>query len=134
MLDVRRLTVEALQENSSTIELCHSRTFYQEEVAQFREVALLLWFSESATFNIDCYFWCTEDGNMPRHFSTEEADSLSKEILNLPTRNVDFSSPGIPASRLHVYKVISYPVCPYWEKPVHLSFFTHRQLSVKKTS
>ncbi len=63
--------------------LCHQGVLHKGEMAPGQEMSTSIWYTRwSSDLDLDCYFWCTEDGEVPqRPTDREEAsDEIDKKV------------------------------------------------------
>ncbi len=63
--------------------LCHGEVLYQGEMSPEQELRTSIWYTrQSEEMDVDCYFWCTEDGELPqRHPDREDAREHLEDIV-----------------------------------------------------
>ncbi len=73
--------------------LCHQGVLHKGEVAPGQELSTSIWYTRwSSDLDLDCYFWCTEDGEVPqRPTDREEAsDEIDKKVCFCLKKSIPF--------------------------------------------
>ena len=65
--------------------VCYENYISQATVEPGTEMEMELWYESGAKFNATCYFWCTEDGNLPSKFddSNFASDDLLENLVKI---------------------------------------------------
>ena len=63
--------------------LCFENVALSENVTFMSKPSLELWYLDSSKFEAECFFWCSEDGNVPEKLEKEEVnETLIHELVS----------------------------------------------------
>ena len=65
-------------EDEERIDVCVEESRYSWQMSFNQRAELSLWHTNDAEFNLDCSFWCTEDGDLPEDDAGEE---VTKDLI-----------------------------------------------------
>ena len=66
--------------------ICHEGQRVEGELATRQKFDISLWYSDPNEVDIECYMWCSEDGNVPQKHTHSSDDN--KELKKLVRRSL----------------------------------------------